>query len=70
MLCIHGLYSSYIQETNGEDVKMEEEQNIQPMDVEYVPEQLDMKGSVLEEFSDVFARFQLPPESSLVCFTR
>ncbi|KAI0929094.1 hypothetical protein AcW1_006134 [Taiwanofungus camphoratus] len=52
-------------ETNGEDVKMEEEQNIQPMDVEYVPEQLDMKGSVLEEFSDVFARFQLPPESSL-----
>lgn len=35
-----------------------------PMDVEYVPEQLDVKGPALEEFSDVFARFQLPPEAS------
>ena len=35
-------------------------------DVEYVPEQLNVKGSVLEAFSDVFARFQLPPESSSV----
>ena len=34
------------------------------MNVEYVPEQLDVKGSALEAFSDVFARFQLPPESS------
>lgn len=36
------------------------------MDVEYVPEQLDVKGPALEEFSDVFARFQLPPEASSV----
>ncbi|KAJ7050504.1 hypothetical protein C8F01DRAFT_1178597 [Mycena amicta] len=32
--------------------------------VEYVPEQFDANGSVLEAFSDVFARFQLPPEES------
>ncbi|KAK7030621.1 PSP domain-containing protein [Favolaschia claudopus] len=32
--------------------------------VEYVPEQLDANGSVLEAFSDVFARFQLPPDES------
>ncbi|KAJ6474587.1 hypothetical protein C8R47DRAFT_1143677 [Mycena vitilis] len=32
--------------------------------VEYVSEQLDANGSVLEAFSDVFARFQLPPEES------
>jgi splicing factor 3B subunit 2 len=34
--------------------------------VEYVSEQLDANGSVLEAFSDVFARFQLPPEESAV----
>jgi splicing factor 3B subunit 2 len=34
--------------------------------VEYVPEQLDLKGPALEAFSDVFARFQLPPDESLV----
>ena len=32
--------------------------------VEYVSEQLD--GPALEAFSDVFARFQLPPESTTV----
>lgn len=32
--------------------------------VEYVPEPLD--DTALEAFSDVFARFQLPPEESLV----
>ncbi|KAJ7224441.1 DUF382-domain-containing protein [Mycena pura] len=32
--------------------------------VEYVSEQLDASGSVLEAFSDVFARFQLPPEET------
>ncbi|KAJ3937280.1 MAG: DUF382-domain-containing protein [Lentinula lateritia] len=32
--------------------------------VEYVPEQLDVQGSALEAFSDVFARFQLPPDES------
>ncbi|KAH9833057.1 uncharacterized protein C8Q71DRAFT_776295 [Rhodofomes roseus] len=44
------------------DVKMEGPDT--PMDVEYVPEQLDVKGPALDEFSDVFARFQLPPEAS------
>jgi splicing factor 3B subunit 2 len=34
--------------------------------VEYVPEQLNVQGSALEAFSDVFARFQLPPDESLV----
>ncbi|KAH9930663.1 uncharacterized protein B0H18DRAFT_872833 [Fomitopsis serialis] len=53
--------------TNGNDesdadVKMEDAGV--PMDVEYVPEQLDVKGPALEEFSDVFARFQLPAEAS------
>lgn len=51
---------------NGEqkpDVKMEED-GVQPMDVEYVPEQLDVKGPALEGFSSVFARFQPPPESA------
>ena len=34
--------------------------------VEYVSEQLDVKGPALEAFSDVFARFQLPPDASTV----
>ena len=34
--------------------------------VEYVFEQLDLTEVGLEVFSDVFARFQLPPEESLV----
>ncbi|KAI0819052.1 hypothetical protein BC629DRAFT_1278386 [Irpex lacteus] len=43
------------------DVKMEDrEPPVQ--NVEYVSEQLD--GPALEAFSDVFARFQLPPEST------
>ncbi|KZP18309.1 DUF382-domain-containing protein [Athelia psychrophila] len=33
-------------------------------DVEYVSEQLDVTGSALEAFSDVFARFQLPPDET------
>ncbi|CAL1705349.1 unnamed protein product [Somion occarium] len=41
------------------EVKMEEDV---PMDVEYVSEPLDVKGPALA-FSDVFARFQAPPES-------
>lgn len=43
-----------------------EEDGVQPMDVEYVPEQLDVKGPALEGFSSVFARFQPPPESAFV----
>lgn len=42
---------------------MEEDES----EVEYVSEQLDVKGAALEAFSDVFARFQAPPDSSLVC---
>lgn len=37
-----------------------------PPEVEYVSEQLDVKGPALEAFSDVFARFQAPPDSSSV----
>ncbi|CAA7271100.1 unnamed protein product [Cyclocybe aegerita] len=35
-----------------------------PSNVEYVSEQLDITDAGLEAFSDVFARFQLPPEES------
>jgi splicing factor 3B subunit 2 len=34
--------------------------------VEYVSEQLDLKGAALEAFSDVFARFQFEPQDSPV----
>ena len=37
-----------------------------PSEVEYVSEQLDVNGAALEAFSDVFARFQPPPESAAV----
>ena len=37
-----------------------------PNDVEYVFEQLDIKGSGFEEFADVLARFQQPPEATSV----
>lgn len=40
----------------------------QVSNVEYVFEQLDLNEAGLEAFSDVFARFQLPPEESLVSF--
>lgn len=36
--------------------------------VEYVSEQLDVKGAAFEAFSDVFARFQLPPDEHAVRF--
>lgn len=50
-------------EDEKQDVKMEDrEPPVQ--NVEYVSEQLD--GPALEAFSDVFARFQLPPESTTV----
>ncbi|KAI0707825.1 hypothetical protein C8Q76DRAFT_696149 [Earliella scabrosa] len=53
-------------EVNGqhdEDVKMED---AGPQNVEYVSEQLDVKDPSLEAFSNVFARFQLPPETTTV----
>ncbi|KAJ3496473.1 hypothetical protein NLJ89_g10481 [Agrocybe chaxingu] len=48
--------------TNG--VQQDEEREDEPSNVEYVSEQLDITDSGLEAFSDVFARFQLPPEES------
>ncbi|KAH9928568.1 uncharacterized protein BXZ73DRAFT_48338 [Epithele typhae] len=47
--------------TVSAEVNMEEDG---PQNVEYVSEQLDVKDPALEAFSDVFARFQLPPEAS------
>ena len=61
---VHGQCS---QEPNGvkqEDVKQEDGMLVQ--NVEYVSEQLEADGSAMEAFSDVFARFQLPPESPTV----
>ena len=46
--------------------QVKDEDEDQPMNVEYVSEQLDVKGAALEAFSDVFARFQAPPDSSAV----
>ena len=48
---------------SDEDVKMEVDG---PQNVEYVSEQLDVKDPALEAFSDVFARFQLPPDEANV----
>jgi splicing factor 3B subunit 2 len=57
-----------------EDVefKAEEATDVKPklededMAVDYVSERLDVSDAALEAFSDVFARFQLPPELSAV----
>ena len=43
-------------------VKKEEDGHQEYENVEYVSEQLDLKGAALEAFSDVFARFQYDPE--------
>jgi splicing factor 3B subunit 2 len=49
------------------DVSVKKEDDIQRIEnVEYVSEQLDVKGAALEAFSDVFARFQFEPEDSTV----
>lgn len=56
-----------MKEPNGvqvEDVK--EGEDAQMQNVEYVSEQLEVDGSAIEAFSDVFARFQLPPDSATV----
>ena len=60
-----------VQETNGHDeseIKMEDVDEPQSS-IEYVPEQLEVKGAALEAFSDVFARFQPPPDSNSVSAT-
>ncbi|KAG5640090.1 hypothetical protein DXG03_001258 [Asterophora parasitica] len=51
--------------TNGvEEKPVKADEPEQPSNVVYVYEQLDVKGTPLEAFSDVFARFQLPPDES------
>ena len=47
---------------------MEIDDDVDLANVEYVSEQLDIKGAALEAFSDVFARFQPPPEEITVRF--
>ncbi|KDR81359.1 hypothetical protein GALMADRAFT_113566 [Galerina marginata CBS 339.88] len=48
--------------TNGS--MEDDESDVKPSIVEYVSEQLDLNDAGLEAFSEVFARFQLPPEES------
>ena len=48
---------------------MEIDDDVDLSNVEYVSEQLDIKGAALEAFSDVFARFQPPPEEVTVRLT-
>lgn len=49
------------------DVSAKKEDDIQQIEnVEYVSEQLDLKGAVPEAFLDVFARFQFESEDSMV----
>lgn len=49
------------------DVSAKKEDDIQQIEnVEYVSEQLDLKGAVPEAFFDVFARFQFESEDSTV----
>jgi splicing factor 3B subunit 2 len=47
-------------ETNGNLPDATQRDEVVDLDVEYVSEQLDVKDTTLEAFSDVFARFQLP----------
>jgi hypothetical protein len=48
-------------------VSAKKEDDIQQIEnVEYVSEQLDLKGAAPEAFSDVFARFQFESEDSAV----
>ncbi|KAH8117397.1 hypothetical protein DFH11DRAFT_1574767 [Phellopilus nigrolimitatus] len=53
-------------ETAYEDVKtggeVKTDERVFGPNVEYVPEPLEVKDPALEAFSDVFARFQLPPD--------
>ena len=45
----------------GKEIRNEAESR-----VEYVPESLELKDPALEAFSNVFARFQLPSETTTV----
>jgi hypothetical protein len=49
------------------DISAKKEDDVQQIEiVEYVSEQLDLKGAASEAFSDVFARFQFESEDSAV----
>ncbi|KAJ3570834.1 hypothetical protein NP233_g4144 [Leucocoprinus birnbaumii] len=52
--------------TDAESVKKEDEEMplASSTTSEYVSEELDVKGSGFEQFAEVFARFQLPPDES------
>jgi splicing factor 3B subunit 2 len=47
-------------------VTREKQDTKESSNVVYVSEQLDVKDAALEAFSDVFARFQLPPDEDIV----
>ncbi|KAG6811553.1 hypothetical protein H0H92_006857 [Tricholoma furcatifolium] len=51
------------EDTDKEDVVKKEVDDV-PANVEYVSEQFELSGPALEAFSDVFARFQLPPDEN------
>jgi splicing factor 3B subunit 2 len=55
-------YPRDVQATPDLKLKKEEDDHQEYENVEYVSEQLDLKGAALEAFSDVFARFQYDPE--------
>jgi splicing factor 3B subunit 2 len=59
------------EESNGHPtskvvIKTEEDHQQESENVEYVSEQLDLKGAALEAFSEVFSRFQFDPEDTPV----
>jgi splicing factor 3B subunit 2 len=47
-------------------IKTDEDHQQESENVEYVSEQLDLKGAALEAFSEVFSRFQFDPEDTPV----
>jgi hypothetical protein len=66
-VCIENCLLLLVQDQNGvERIDVDESDDGNESQVEYVSEQLDVKGSAFESFSDVFARFQLPPEEVTV----
>ncbi len=55
------------QRANGSsDEEDRRNESVDEDSVEYIPERLDFDNNSIEAFSDVFARFQLPPDESEV----
>jgi len=72
-VCLSGCQVFYLltlqqEKGKGDSNTRDPSEELESMDgqVEYVAEQLDLSEAGLEAFSDVFARFQLPPEESSV----